>query len=383
MLKQTIGVMFLNFSNLASRKAGSAIVVVGIGGVVAVLLGLLAMSSGFKAGLIDTAKPDRAIIVRSGSNSEMEGWIGRQELEVLKSFESLDVVSGETYTTVTVVKRASGTAADAIVRGVTINAFELRPEVEIVAGRKFQPGKYEVIVGVQAARQYAGLNVGETIDVRHARWTVVGHFRGAGSSVESEIWVDLPVAQDVFRRTDVSVARVRLHPDEMASTNQTIANDPRVTGVLIPETLFYASQAAARAGLIETFAYVIAGIMALGSVIAALNTMYTAVSHRTLEIATLRALGFNNFAVVASVVAEATVLATCGALIAALVVYLVFDGVGASTVSSGSQVAFAFRLTPDLIITGLAWALALGFVGGLLPAYRAARLPITQALRGE
>ncbi len=383
MFRQILGVVALNFSNLSSRKFGSAIIVVGIGGVVAVLLGLLAMSSGFKAVLVDSAKTDRAIIVRNGSNSEMDGWITRDELDAIESVENLTVVSGETYTTVTVIKRNSGTAADAIARGVTQRAFELRPEVEISSGRKFLPGKHEVLVGVQAAGQYERLEVGDTINVRHADWTVVGHFVGGGSSVESELWIDLPVAQDVFRRSDVSVARVRLRPDAMARTNQILANDPRITGVLIPETTFYASQAAIRAGLIDTFAYVIAGIMALGSVVAALNTMYTAVSRRTIEIATLRALGFNDLAVMTSVVVESTALAACGALAAVLVVYLAFDGVGASTVSNGSQVAFAFRLTPNLVLTGLGWALALGLVGGLLPAYRAARIPVTQALRGN
>ena len=383
--KQIAAVTRLNLANLSSRVGATLVVVVGIGGVVAVLLGLLAMSSGFRTALVETAKPDRGLVLRGSSNNEMDGWVNPEELAILQTMDGLDVVSGEVFVTINANKRAAGTTADVVGRGVSTAAFTLRPEVKIVEGRRFESGKGEIIVGVQAAGQYVGLSVGETIRARNATWKVVGHFAAAGTAVESEIWMDLPVAQDVFRRT-YSVVRVRLVEGErFAAVSERIAADPRLDVILEPETEFYAAQSASRAALIDTFAYLIAGIMALGSVIAALNTMYTAVSRRTVEIATLRALGFSNSSVAISVLVEAMLLALAGGVLAAMIVYVAFDCYTASTQNnaSGAQLAFAFRVTAEQVRLGLSWALGMGFVGGLLPALRAARLPITQALRGD
>ncbi len=387
MWKEALAVTRLNVSSIPSRLGGSAIIVVGVGGVVAVLLGLLAMSTGFRAALAETARPDRALLVRNGSNGELDGWVSNEELAILESYDTLETVSGEIYVTVTVALRGEDTSADVVGRGVSGAAFTLRPELQIVAGRRFEPGTGEIIVGVQAAARYRGLEIGDELAARNATWTVVGHFSAGGTAVESEIWVDVNVAQDVFRRAGVvSVARVRL-PDAATRTALTdrLDRDPRLPLTLVPETEFFAAQSADRAALINTFAYFIAGIMALGSVTAALNTMYTAVSRRTVEIATLRALGFGATGVVISVLVEAMLLATLGGIAGALLVYLAFDGYAATTFNntSGAQVGFAFRVTPALVGVGLTWALVLGLVGGLLPAVRAARQPITRALRGE
>ena len=386
MLKQTAAVTRMNLENLGSRAASSATVVVGSAAVVAVLLGLLAMSAGFRSALVETAKPDRGLILRNGSNNEMDGWIGLQELAILEAHEDFDVTSGELYTTLTVPKRGAGTAVDVVCRGVTAAAFALRPEVRIVSGRALVPGRNEIIVGAAAARQYAGLEVGDTVQARTATLEVVGHFVAEGAVAESEIWMDRAIAQSVFRRTSmVSVARVKLAPDvDVAALNERLAADPRLTGTLIPEQEFFAAQSAARAALIDAFAYLIAGIMALGSVFGALTTMFTAVSRRSVEIATLRALGFHAVPVVTSVMVEATALALAGGVLGAAVAYAALDGYAASTVNpaAGSQLAFMFRVTPESIRLGLAWAVALGVLGGSAPALRAARLPISTALRG-
>ncbi len=206
------------------------------------------------------------------------------------------------------------------------------------------PGRNEIVVGVSAARQYAGVDVGDTVQARTATLEVVGHFVAEGTAAESEIWMDRAIAQSVFRRTaTVSVARVKLAPDvDVQALNRRLAADPRLTGTLIPEQEFFAAQSASRAALIDAFAYLIAGIMALGSVFGALATMFTAVSRRSVEIATLRALGFHAVPVVISVLVEATVLALAGRILGAAVAYAVLDGYTASTLTpaAGSQLAF-------------------------------------------
>ena len=385
MLKQTAAVTRMNLENLGSRAGSSTTIVAGSAAVVAVLLGLLAMSAGFRSALVETAKPDRGLILRNGSNNEMDGWIGLEELAILEAYEGFAVASGEVYATLTVPKRGAGTAVDVVCRGVTTAAFALRPEVRIVRGRTLVPGRNEIIAGASAARQYAGLDVGDTVQARTATLEVVGHFVADGTAAESEIWMDRAIAQSVFRRTStVSVARVKLDPDvDVAALNQRLAADPRLSGTLIPEQEFFAAQSASRAALIDAFAYLIAGIMALGSVFGALTTMFTAVSRRSVEIATLRALGFHAVPVVTSVLVEATALALAGGGLGAAIVYAMLDGYTASTFNpaAGSHLAFAFRVTPESIRLGLAWAVALGVIGGSAPAIRAARLPISTVLR--
>ncbi|MCZ6889870.1 MAG: ABC transporter permease, partial [Gammaproteobacteria bacterium] len=280
MLQQIFAVTSLNLRSLQGRLAPTLVVIAGIGGVVAVLLGLLAMSSGFRTALVNTAQPDRALVLRGSSNNEMDGWINPEELAVLETLAGFSVVSGEVYVTINASKRNGGTTADVVGRGVTPAAFELRPEVDIVVGRAFSPGKNEVIVGIKAAGLYAGLTVGDTVDARGSVWQVVGHFAAAGTAVESEIWMDLAIAQDVFRRT-FSVARVKLNDaGDFDRLSKVVSADPRLDTVLVSEDEFYAEQSAAHAALIDTFAYLIAGIMALGAVVAALNTMYSTVSRR-------------------------------------------------------------------------------------------------------
>jgi putative ABC transport system permease protein len=380
-------ITLMNLRNLPSRLGSSLVIVVGIAGVVGVLVGLLSMSVGFRAALENTGQPDRAIVLRDGSNGEMSSGVSIEEFNVLSGMEGVRVASAELYVVADVPKKSTGTPANLVVRGMRPVGLTVRPEVRIVAGRAFAPGKGELLVGIKAAKEFEGLDVGDDVDFRESRWKVVGHFSAGGSAYESEVWTDLPVAQANFRRGGfTSSARVLLDdPSEAEALNARIQADPRLDLALQTEARFYAAQSASRAALIDSFGYAVAMIMAIGAVFAALNTMYTAVSARTVEIATLRALGFGNLPVIASVMVESLALALLGGLTGGFVVYLLFDGYQASTLNNASfsQVVFDFAVTPDLLRLGIVWALALGAVGGLFPAIRAARLPITTALRGE
>lgn len=377
----------MNLRNLPSRLGSSLVIIVGIAGVVGVLVGLLSMSVGFREALESTGQPDRAIVLRDGSNGEMSSGVSIEEFNVLAGMDGVRAASAELYVVADVPKKSTGTPANLVVRGMRADGLTVRPEVRIVAGRAFAPGKGELLVGVKAAGEFEGLDIGSEVDFRESRWTVVGHFTAGGSAYESEVWADLPVAQANFRRGGfTSSARVLLDdPDDAAALNARIQEDPRLDLALQTETDFYAAQSASRAALIDTFGYAVALIMAVGAVFAALNTMYTAVSARTVEIATLRALGFGNVPVVVSVMVESLALALLGGLAGGVLVYLLFDGYQASTLNNASfsQVVFDFAVTPDLLRLGITWALVLGSVGGLFPALRAARLPITTALRGE
>jgi len=387
MFRQLLEITAMNLKNLPSRLGSSAVIVVGIAGVVGVMIAILAMAAGFRATLDRGGEPERAIVLRGGSDSELSSAISLAEMNVIASMEGVLDASGELYTVADVPKRSTGLDANLIVRGVTPKAFEVHQAVRIVDGRNFQTGKAELIAGRGAHSEFAGIDVGDTLEVRGSQWQVVGIFAADGSAFESELWLDLAIAQSAFRRGD-SVSSMRLRADSparVAELAERVENDPRLDLKLVGEVEFFASQAGGVAEQIEAFGIAVAAIMAIGALFAALNTMYSAVATRTVEIATLRALGFGNVPVVVSVMIEAMTLALLGGLLGALVSYLAFDGYTASTLSnvSFSQIAFDFAVTPELVQTGLVWALSLGALGGLFPAVRAAWLPITAALRGE
>ena len=387
MFGQTIEITLMNLRNLPSRLGSSAVIVVGIGGVVGVLIAILAMAAGFQATLDRGGAPDRAIVLRGGSSDEMSSGIGVDGMALVPTMEGVVHASNELYTVADIPKRSTGTDANLVVRGVGQEAFEVRDEVQVVEGRSFQPGKAEIIAGRGAHLEFAGIDIGNTVKVRNNEWTVVGIFEAEGSAYESELWVDLPVAQSAFRREgNVSSMRVRLDsPERIEELAKRIEEDPRLDLTLQSEEAFLSGQSAGLTQTIEVFGRAVAIIMAIGAVFAALNTMYSAVVTRTVEIATLRALGFGGLPVVISVMIESLALALLGGVLGAAVAYLGFNGFTVSTLNnvSFSQVAFDFAVTPALIQDGLIWALVLGAIGGLFPAIRAARLPITIALRGE
>lgn len=387
MFGQVVEITLMNLKNLPSRLGSSLVIVVGIAGVVGVMVVIQAMAAGFRGTLERSAAPDRAIVVRGGSDSELSSNLTNDEASIVGSLEGVLQASPELYTVADVPKRATGLDANLIVRGVAPAAFAVHDEVRIVRGRRFEPGRGEVIAGRGAHLEFAGIDVGSTLEVRQSEWRVVGIFEANGSAFESELWVDLAVAQSAFRR-DGNVSSLRLRvadPARIPELAALVEDDPRLDHRLSAETDFYAAQNAGLAEQIERFGVAVAAIMAIGALFAALNTMYSAVVTRTVEIATLRALGFGNGPVVVSVMIEAMALALLGGLAGAAIAYLGFNGFTASTLSNASfsQIAFDFAVTPPLMRTGLGWALAIGAVGGLFPALRAAWLPITAALRGE
>ena len=387
MLSQILAITAMNLRNIGSRWDSSSVIVVGIGGVVGVLVGILSIATGFSAALESTALDDRALVLRAGSSGEMNSNMGIGELNLVTRLDGIRLATGELYVVADVPKRDTGTDANLVVRGVQQDAFDVRPEVRVVEGRRFEPGRNELIVGSGAAREFANMEVGGQIDIRNAEWTVVGVFDADGSAYESEIWTDLPMAQTTFRRAGtVNSVRVRVDdPARMQELAKRIEDDPRLDLQLVSEAEFYSAQSEGLSGIITGFGYAVAVIMAIGAVFAALNTMYTAVSLRTVEIATLRALGFGSVPVVISVMIEALALALVGGVLGAAIVYFVMDGNSASTLNNASfsQVAFEWQVTPELLSLGVTWAIVLGLIGGLFPAVRAARLPITTALRGE
>jgi putative ABC transport system permease protein len=371
MLREAAAITAMNLRNVWTRRRASSVIVVGIAGVVGVLLGLLSMAAGFATALRGTSQPDRGLILRSGSANELESWFGSDQLGLIADLPGIVQASGEVFVVLDLADKRSGSPTSVVGRGVTHAAFDLRPELEIVEGRKFEPGRNEMVVGAAASRQYRDLGVGDHVELRDNTFAVVGRFESGGS----------------FRRGPaVNSARVRLVDRDTAPvTRAAIAADPRLQLQLVTEPEFYAAQSRERTALIEGFGYFVAGIMAVGALIAAVNTMYSAVNARAREIATLRALGFGGVPIVTSVMAEAMVLAILGGLLGGALVYALFDGYTASTLNgaSSTQVAFAFRVTPEALVAGIVVALGLGFVGALLPALQAARTPVASALRGS
>ncbi len=388
MLGQIREITLMNLRNLPSRLGASSVIVVGIAGVVAVLISILAMATGFRAALESTGAPDRAIVLRGGSGGELSSGISQEAVNIVSQMDGVIAASGELYTIADVPKRGSGTPANLVVRGVQPSAFVVRPEIHIIAGRMFEPGKGELIAGRRAAEQFAGIDLGATVRFRDNDWKIVGLFEANGDVNESEVWADVNVVQAAFRRAGgVSTMRLKLvnDPSVVGVLAERISKDPRLDLQIRTEQDFYGDQSKQMSSIITGFGYLVGLIMAVGAIFAALNTMYGAVTARTVEIATLRAIGFGTTPIVVSVLIEALLLAMLGGVIGALIAYLVFNNLTVSTLNraSFSQVAFDFAVTPKLITQGLVWALGLGFVGGLFPALRAARLPITVALRGE
>ncbi len=388
MLAQIFQISLLNLRNLPQRLGSSSVIVVGIGGVVAVLVAILAMAAGFSATLNRSGAPDRAIVLRGGSSSaELSSTIDNRSRQFVGTLDGVRLSSGELYTVADIPKRATLLPSNVVIRGVEQSAFEIRPEVRIIEGRNFSPGRNELIAGRAAGEQFVGIDLGAMVELRQSVWEVVGIFEADGSAYESELWTDLAIAQSAFRRFSlISSMRLQLeHPGAADSLQEAFDNNPSIDLAVTSEEEFFRGQSQFLTTLITGFGYGVALIMAVGAMFAALNTMYAAVSTRTVEIATLRALGFGAAPVVISVLAEAVALALIGGLLGAAVAWFGFNGYTVSTLNQGSfsQVAFDFAVSPDILATGIVWALSLGLAGGLFPALQAARMPITRALRGD
>lgn len=388
---QLLQVSLLNLRNLRQRVGSSLVAVIGIAGVVAILVAVLSIAEGFRKTMMSTGAADRAIVLRQGSSSEMLSFFSGDSARLIKNGpgvlqgEQGSEASAELFVIVDMPKRGSGTAANVPLRGVEPAAFEIRDELKIVEGRNFRSGTREVIVGRSATRSFEGLEVGSVLRFGAADWTVVGVFDAGGSLTESEIWCDARVLQPAYRRgNSFQAVYVKLdNPSVLTDYKLALAADPRLNVVVQRESEYFAAQSKVLVGIIQNLGLVIAIIMGAGAAFGALNTMYTAVSSRSREIATLRALGFQRGPVLVSVLVESLFLGLVGGAIGAVSAYYLFDGFQTSTLNwqSFSQVAFQFAVTPRLLVTAILYAVILGLIGGILPAIRAARLPIAQALR--
>ena len=377
--------------SIPQRRGAVAATVIGIAGVVLVLVGVLSIAAGFRRAMTASGSPDAAIVLRSGSDSEMVSGLGRNETRLIADAPGVarnaqgPLASAELFVIVNLPKRSTGTDANVPLRGVESAAVAVRDNLKLTAGRMFAWGKNEVIVGDGAAREFGGLEVGGSVKVGSASWPVVGVFTANGGVAESEIWTDAKVLQDAYHRGDsFQSVYARLNSaGAFQEFKDALTSNPQLNVKVLRQSDHYADQSVALTTLINTLGVLIASLMAVGAVFGALNTMYSAVAARTREIATLRALGFGSGAVVVAVMLESLLLALAGGAVGGLVAYLAFNNFHAATMNwqSFSQVAFAFAVTPALLVMGVVLAAAIGLIGGLLPAIRAARLPIAAALR--
>ncbi len=387
--------LLLMFLKLFLARPGSGVIIVfGVAGLTAIVTSLFAVSTAFEGALASTGQPDRALLLRAGSTSEINGNVALNQYEIVRDMAGLlrlqdkGVASRETYVTANLRMKNSSKEATLPLRGVEAAAFTVRPEVSIVSGATFDAGKYELIAGVKAAQTFAGLEVGQTIRIRGQEYLVRGHFSAEGGANETELWMDERLlAATLGRGETFSSIIVRLESArEFESFQAQLAADRRLTLSAYRESSFYEDLAGPTTSMIQTLGLLVGIIMSIGALAAGVNSMQAALESRTREIATLRALGFGRVPVLTAVLAECAVLSLIGAGAALVGVFVLLDGQTLSTVAasttSGTQVAFEFDITGEsLAIAGLT-ALSLGVLGGLMPGIAAIRRPIPQALRG-
>jgi len=388
---QIFSVAWLSIRTIRERLGSSAVAVVGIAGVVIVFVAVLSIAEGFSRTMQTAGAADRAIIMRGGADSEMTSGLAGDAVEIMKQAPGIrresqrPAFSPELYVMVDLPKRSTQTPANVPLRGVTEEVLKVRYDAKIVEGQMLTFGTNEIVAGRAAAGQFMGLAVGSTLTTGQATWKVVGIFEAGGSVSETELWGDAHTLQGAFRRNNsYQSALARLEtPGSYKTFKDWLTSNPQLNVSVVPETEYYAAQSEVLTSLIRTVGVGIAVLMGFGAVFGAILTMYTAVSTRTREIATLRALGFNTTSVVISVLAESLALGAIGGVAGGILAYVAFNGYETSTINfqTFSQVAFAFAVTPWLLAQGLAYALIMALVGGLLPALKAARLPIASALR--
>lgn len=390
-ITQTIAVTLLNLRTIPQRLGSSGVAIIGIAGVVIVLVSVLSIAQGFAAAMEQSGSESRALIMRSGADSEMTSGLSSVDVDIIKQAPGLrrdgqtPLATAELYVIIDIPKIGTNTPANVPMRGIEPVATRVRDEFSIAQGRMFQFGTNEVVVGRGALANFQGLSVGSTIHSGQNTWQVVGVFETDGSIAETEIWCDNHVLQGAYRRNNTyQTVLARLDSSQTFDTfRDWLTANPQVNLQVRREVEYYAQQSRALTTLIRTVGFSIAVLMGIGAVFGAILTMYTAVSTRSREIATLRALGFNTTSVVVSVMSESLALAAVGGAIGGALAYIAFNGYQTSTMnfSTFSQVAFAFQVTPQLLVMGLTYALIMGMIGGLFPALRAARLPIPSALR--
>jgi len=388
--RQAWSVSEVGMATIPQRLGAASVVVVGIAGVVAVLVALLAMAAGFEAALQQGGSDDTAIVLRAGSQTEINSVLDHdsavlvaQAPQVLRDAQGQPIASPELVLVAALPKKSNGQDANVEIRGVGEHAWSLRPGVRIIDGRKFGPGLREMIVGKGARAQFAGVDLGSTLSLNGQTWTIVGAFDSQDAH-NSELWADTDVVAATYRRgSSTAGVTVKLTgADAFDAFKAGLASDPRLRVDAKTTRSYYTDQSAALSKLIRILGITIATIMAIGAVFGALNTMYAAVATRSREIATLRAIGFRALPVIVSVMLETMLLALAGGLLGAAVTWLLFNHYTVSTLGANfTQVVFAFQVSAPVLWSGIKWALAIGLIGGLFPALRAARLQITAGLR--
>jgi putative ABC transport system permease protein len=390
-LSQIASVTWFGLCTIPRRRGSAISAVLGIAGVVVVFVGVLSIAQGFLQAVTSTGRDDIAIVLRDGANNEMSSGLSREEVRVIKDAPGVArdnnnaVASAELFVIINIPKRSTGTDANVPFRGVEPAAPAIRGTIKLIEGRIFERGRNEVIAGVSAAREFAGLEVGKTIKLGRNEWNVVGIFSADGGLSESEMWADTTVLQESYQRGDSyqSVYAKLADETKFQEFKDALTANPQIKVKVVRQTEFYADQSTVTAEFITGLGTIIALMMALGALLGAMNTMYNAVVARGREIATLRALGFGAAPVICSVLIESLALALAGGIVGGTLAYLWFDGYTAATMNfqTWSQIAFAFAVTPELLAKATFLAASIGLIGGLFPAIRAARLPIAAALR--
>ncbi|HMB73979.1 MAG TPA: FtsX-like permease family protein [Gammaproteobacteria bacterium] len=380
-------VTVMNLRSVPQRLGTSFVIVIGMAGVVGVLISMLAMVGGLRQTLVNTGSPDRAVVLRNSATAEINSGLTQETVaRILAAPGIARTAGGDPAVTTDMIigvnhAKLGGSVGALTLRGVSPANAAVRPQIRIVEGRMFEPGLREMIIGRSATNEYADVDIGMQIELREDPWDIVGIFE-SGDSIESGLLTDTATLLSASQRVVVSSATALLESaDAYEQFADTLTTDPTIEVQVQRETDYYAQQGEQLQSILSIVSNVVAGIMAVGALFAALNSMYSAVSTRTVEIATLRAIGFGSASVVISILVEAMLLAIAGALLGALCAWALF---GDNTLSMGnivSSIVFQVRVTPALVVTGIVWACIVGFLGGLLPAWRAARQPVAEALR--
>ncbi len=388
-LKQITSVTAMNLRSVPQRLGSSSVVVIGIAGVVAVMMSVFGLTRSLSAALVATGQPDRALVLRAGATSEIASTLLVDAVATIKNAPGIAraddgraAASAEFVAAVNLLRKEDGARAGLVVRGVEPAAAAVRPEVRIVAGRSFEPGLREMIVGQGALEEFRGVEIGDEVSLRDSRWRVVGVFTSDGDANESSLMTDAATLLSAYQRTAVNSVTVRLEsPAAFDAFKTALTTNPTLSVTVDREADYYRRESEEANEIFGLVAIAVGFFMGLGAIFAALNTMYSAVSARAREIATLRAIGFGAGGVIVSVLVEALLLALVGALIGAGISWLAFNGNTVTMGGSVSSLVFKMQITPALLGMGVVLACGVGFVGGLLPAVRAARVPVATALR--
>jgi putative ABC transport system permease protein len=372
-----------NVRSVIVRKVGALMTVFGVGLTVAVFVSILAMVNGLENTFVETGEPLNLLLIRQGSQSEVNSFFDRDVKGVIETLDGVQSVAGEIMVLIN-HPRVTGDSTNVIIRGVSDKSFELRPAVKVVEGRTFRSGLRELVVSRSISNRFKDAKLGDTLRIGRSDWAVVGILDAAGSAYDSEIWADYNEVAQEFERPIYSSLLVR-GADEGAlqSIRDRVKDDRRVKLDVFGEREYFETQTASAAP-IRVLAYLVAIIMAIGSCFAVMNTMYAATAYRTREIATLRVLGFKRRNILLSFVLESVVLGILGGIVGCILA-LPVNGIstGTANFASFAEVVFQFRITPRLMAQGVAFAAVMGGIGGLLPARLAARVPIITALRTE